>query len=73
MMYGKLKGRIIEKYGSQKAFAKALGQTEQWISLKMTGRSEFTASEMEKWAELLDIPKNAYGDYFFYNLICENT
>lgn len=72
-MYSKLKGRIIEKYGSQKAFARALEQTEQWISLKMTGKSEFSASEMVKWAELLDIPKTAYGDYFFYSPICENT
>lgn len=72
-MYNKLKGRIIEKYGSQKSFAKALGQTEQWISLKMTGKSGFTATEIEKWSALLDIPRYEIGEYFFYNLICENA
>ena len=33
--YGKLKGRIIEKFGSQKAFAEKLGWSEGKLSKKL--------------------------------------
>ena len=36
--YSKLRGRIIEKYGSQSDFAKAFGCSDRTLSLKMNGK-----------------------------------
>ena len=33
--YDKLKGRIVEKFGTQMAFSKALGVSERTLSLKL--------------------------------------
>ena len=35
LTYAKLKGRIVEKYGSQREFAKAIGISEVAMSRKM--------------------------------------
>lgn len=53
--YDKLRGRIIEKYGTQGNFAKALGLSSNSVSKKLNCRTGFTQEEMNKWAELLDI------------------
>lgn len=63
--YRKLKGRIIEKYNSQAAFAAALGTTEQTISRKMNAVTSFSTDDIKKWSELLEIKSNEIGDYFF--------
>lgn len=63
--YRKLKGRIIEKYNSQAAFAAALGTTEQTISRKMNAVTSFSTDDIKKWSILLDIKSNEIGDYFF--------
>lgn len=65
MAYGKLKGRIVEKFGSQSRFAEALGTTENTVSRKMQSKVEFSKEDMIKWAKLLDIPKDDIPDYFF--------
>ena len=69
MAYNKLKGRIIEKFGSQVEFAKALGVTETTVSRKMQNKSEFDKDDMEKWSALLDIEKSQFYDYFFADRI----
>lgn len=63
--YRKLKGRIIEKYSSQAAFAAVLGTTEQTISRKMNAVTSFSTDDIKKWSELLDIKSNEIGEYFF--------
>lgn len=65
MAYGKLKGRIVEKFGSQSRFAEALGTTENTVSRKMQSKVEFSKDDMIKWSELLDIPHGDIPDYFF--------
>ena len=45
--YDKLKGRIVEKFGSQVAFAKALGISEKTISNKLSGKRYFTQLEIK--------------------------
>lgn len=65
MAYNKLKGRIIEKYGSQGKFAAALGMTENTVSRKMQDKVEFSKDDMVRWAELLDIDSSEFWDYFF--------
>lgn len=64
-MFNKLKGRIIEKYGTQKVFAEALGVSNNLVSLKMQGKVPFSKEDMIKWSELLDIPPEHYYEYFF--------
>lgn len=64
-MFRKLKARIIEKFGTQKLFAEALGVSNNLISLKMTKRVEFSKEDMLKWGELLGIPPEQYYEYFF--------
>lgn len=65
MAYGKLKGRIVEKFGSQARFADALGTTENTVSRKMQSKVGFSKDDMIRWAKLLDIPTERIPDYFF--------
>lgn len=63
--YRKLKGRIVEKYDSQRAFSEAVGITPQSLSLKLTGKTQFSQKDMDQWAALLDIALEDYPSYFF--------
>lgn len=63
--YNKLRGRIIEKYGSQSNFAKVLGVTRQGLSGKMTGRTSFSQKDINRWCELLEIETGEISKYFF--------
>lgn len=72
--YSKLKGRIIEKFGSQKAFAKAYGVSENAISGKLTGKMAITKKDIARMSapEFLDIPPSEYHIYFFKNKVQTN-
>lgn len=63
--YNKLRGRIIEKYGSLTAFCEHLTISMNSLSKKMTGKTRFSQEDIEKWAELLDIAPEEYASYFF--------
>lgn len=63
--YSKLKGKIIEKYGSQQNFAKEYGISENTLSLKMTNKMRFTSDDIINICEMLQIPKENVGLYFF--------
>lgn len=63
--YNKLRGRIVEKYGSQEMFAKEIGISQNSLSLKMTGKTGISQKDIALWADLLDIAKEDYVDYFF--------
>lgn len=63
--YSKLRGRIIEKYGSCRRFAREIGASEQIVSLKLRGERGFTQADIKVWAEALDIDSSEYGTYFF--------
>ena len=63
--YSKLRGRIIEKFGSQGAFAEALGKKEQTVSAKLNNRIGLTKEDILEWSELLGIENAEYGAYFF--------
>lgn len=63
--YSKLRGKIIEKYGSQSAFVKAFGVSENTFSLKMNNKVRFSTDDILKIIKMLDIPENEIGDYFF--------
>ena len=56
--YDKLRGRIIEKYGSQERFAEALGISTNSLSKKMTGKTGFSQKDIVEWSRLLQIDKS---------------
>ena len=63
--YRKLRGRIIERYGTQGEFAKAIGLSRTGLSNKLTCKSGFTQSDIVKWADKLGIEQDEYPSYFF--------
>lgn len=63
--YRKLRGRIIEMYGTMDAFSKHINRSKVSVSNKMTGNSGFSQEDIETWGEALDIPMEQYGPYFF--------
>lgn len=63
--FSKLKGRIVEKYGSQTAFVKAFGISENSFSLKMNNKVRFSANDIVRITEMLEIEKSEVGTYFF--------
>ena len=63
----KLRGKIIEVFGSQGAFAKAIGKTEQSVTAKLNGRSQFSQGDIIEWGNALGIKVNDIGSYFFAN------
>ncbi len=63
--YKKLKGRIVEKYGTRRAFADAIGISENWLSDKLTGKVALKQTDIELWVNLLGIDRNEINDYFF--------
>lgn len=63
--YGKLKGRIIEKYGTQSALAKEIDWSERTLSLKLNGKVAFSQSDIEDMVRLLDIKRKEIQSYFF--------
>ena len=63
--YSKLKGKIVEVYGSQEKLAKILDISNQSMSNKMTNKVPFKTNEIEKLVELLGIDPQDIGVYFF--------
>ncbi len=63
--YSKLIGLVNEKYRTYKEFAFDLGKTTSEISNKLHGRVAFTIKDILEWSALLDISKEAIGEYFF--------
>lgn len=63
--YNKLRGRIVEKYRTQDAFAHAIGITKNALSRKMTCKAGISQEDIAKWCKLLDIGLDEIGDFFF--------
>lgn len=63
--YSKLRGRIIEKYGSQSAFANAIGIQKHVISSRLNNRVGISKEEIIVWSEKLGISPDDYTKYFF--------
>lgn len=63
--YGKLKGRIVEIFGTQKKFAESIGFSERTLSLKLNNKVAWRQDEISKAQELLKIEDKEINDYFF--------
>lgn len=63
--YSKLKGKILEVYKTQGAFAEALGVSITTLNLKLNNKSEWNTLEIVRSCELLGIPLAEAHLYFF--------
>lgn len=67
--YSKLKGRITEIFGSQRAFAKALNKSDTYITRYLSGQSQFTQDVIILWCKHLNINISEIDGYFFVYLV----
>lgn len=63
--YSKLRGRIKEIFGTQDAFADAVGIGRVSLSKRLNNALEFTQDEMIKSAAVLKFPPEEIPLYFF--------
>jgi transcriptional regulator with XRE-family HTH domain len=73
MSYAKIKGKIKELYGTQNAFAEAIGMDNATLSAKLNNKSSWKDEEIEKACGLLNIPIEQVHEYFFCRESWENT
>ena len=64
-VYAKLRGRIVEKFGSVQGFADQIGVAVQTICSKLTNKLSVTRSDIILWSEVLGIEIKDIGIYFF--------
>ena len=60
----KLRGRIVEKYGSCDKFATAMGHSKVWLSSRLNNVVPWRASEIREAAALLGIAPDEIHAYF---------
>lgn len=61
----KLEARIIEKFGTQKAFCEAVGMAESTLSRYLSDGRDWKGSTLIAAIRLLQIPDEEVNDYFF--------
>ena len=61
----KLKGLIVEKFGTQEKFAQHIGKSTVTVNQKLNCVKGFSQKDIEEWAEVLGIAKKDYSAYFF--------
>ncbi len=64
-VYNKLRGKIVEMFGSQKEFSKQINLSEQSVTAKLNGRSDFSQEDIIRWSNALEIRLDEIGAYFF--------
>lgn len=67
--FRKLRGKIIEKYGSIENFSKAYGKSKQAVSMKLNNKIAISSKDIIKMSKMLDINRDEIGDYFFTLLV----
>jgi len=65
MEYNKLRGRIIEKFGTIEKFADFLDKSRITVSNKLNGKSNFSRDDIIFWSSALEISQDEIGSYFF--------
>ena len=67
----KLKGRIVEKYGTQGAFAEEVHCSLSFLSQYLNGKKKLDQPTMDTWMRALDIPVTEIHLYFFTHRVPE--
>ena len=63
--FNKLRGRIKEYFGSEKAFAAAMKMSPSNLSARLNGKIHFGGEEIKQASVLLKISDEEIGTYFF--------
>ena len=63
--YSRLRGKIIEVYGSQAKFSHDMQLSEHSLSLKLAGKNSWKQKEMQRACDLLGVPYEEIPKYFF--------
>lgn len=63
--FSKLRGRIREWFGSESKFAEEMNISSPTMSAKLNSKVYWTAPEINKACEILDIPLEFIPVYFF--------
>jgi transcriptional regulator with XRE-family HTH domain len=63
--YSKLRGRIVEKFGTMSAFADYIGISEVALSRKLNNKIAISREDMIAWSKALDVSLNEYGAFYF--------
>lgn len=69
----KLKSRIVEKYGEQKAFADAIGMNKSTLSRLLKDGKDWKGSMLMKAVDVLEIPTDEIDEYFFEPVVVKGT
>lgn len=67
----KLRGRIVERYGTITRFARTIGITNQTATNVLSGVTTPTSKKLPVWCDALGIDANEIG-LFFYTPTSEN-
>lgn len=62
--YSKLRGRIVEKYGSVASFSEKTRIKYPAVIRKMAGDTAFSQADIIEWCDLLDIDVSEVPLYF---------
>ena len=63
--YSKLRGRIVEKFGTMSAFADYIGISEVALSRKLNNKVAISRDDMISWSKALDVSVDEYGAFYF--------
>ena len=63
--YRKLRGRIVERYGTMKKFAEEMDISEVSLSNKLNCVTGISQSDIERWSAALGIEVAEYGAFYF--------
>ena len=61
----KLEARIVEKFGTQKAFAQAIGVSRSAVCRYLKDGRDWRGSSLMKAIKALEIPTDEIDSYFF--------
>ena len=64
--FGKLREKIKVVFGTQKAFADAMGIDVATLNKKLNSKAVWTVEEVDKACRLLNISPTEIVEYFFY-------
>ena len=65
MAYRKLKAKIVELYGTQDKFAKAIHSSRDTVSTKLYQKANFSQHDIVVWSRALNIDLSEVGYYFY--------
>ena len=69
--YSKLRGRLIEKYGTVARFSQFLDVSKSTVSLKLNNKVDISRDDIIKWSKILEISPSDYGAFYFVQKLNE--